>query len=161
VKRRTTEAERELFRAAVAGPSADRKPRVPDKPAKPAARKASLLGGVDGRTAKRLDRGLIAPGAKLDLHGLTETAAHRALVEFLQTAHKRGDRLVLVVTGKGAIAADASFDLGLAGRRRGVLKAMVPRWLRETRLAHLVADVRAAHPRHGGEGALYVYMRKV
>ena len=45
-------------------------------------------------------------------------------------------------------------------RTRGVLKAMVPRWLQEPALVRLVADVRTAHRRHGGSGALYVYLRK-
>ena len=95
---------------------------------------------------------------KLDLHGLTENAAHRALCSFLQTAHKRGDRLVRVVTGKGARAPDEPFDL--KPRSRGVLKTMVPRWLGEPQFMRLIADTRYAHRRHGGDGALYVYLRK-
>jgi len=103
--------------------------------------------GLDGSTRKKLDKGEIAPAAKLDLHGLTEAAAHGTLMTFLIAAHRRGDRLVLIVTGKGE-----------AGR--GVLKAMVPRWLEEAPMAKLIADKRWAHKRHGGEGALYVYLRK-
>jgi len=108
--------------------------------------------GLDGRTADRLRRGLLEPDARLDMHGLTEAAAHRALLTFVKGAHARGDRLLLVVTGKGS------------GPRRGetepqgVLKIMTPRWLEA--LADVVADWRAAHRRHGGDGALYIYLRK-
>jgi DNA-nicking Smr family endonuclease len=41
-----------------------------------------------------------------------------------------------------------------------VLKQMVPRWLNEPELSALIASVRPAHVRHGGDGALYVYLRK-
>jgi DNA-nicking Smr family endonuclease len=121
-----------------------------------------LRAGLDGRTAERLRRGQLEPQGKLDLHGMTEVAAHRALSHFLHSAQARGARLVLVVTGKGGkpLAEDAPFDMELERRARGVLKTMVPRWLAEPDLAPLVADARAAHRRHGGAGALYVYLRK-
>lgn len=118
--------------------------------------------GLDGHTAERLRRGALEPEARLDLHGMTEAAAHRALATFLRGAAARGCRLVLVVTGKGLKpgAADEPFDLELDRRTRGVLKAMTPRWLAEPELSGFVADVRTAHRRHGGGGALYVYLRK-
>ncbi|HEY2444759.1 MAG TPA: Smr/MutS family protein [Rhizomicrobium sp.] len=117
--------------------------------------------GIDGRTAERLRRGLLEPQARLDLHGLSERAAHGALATFLRGAAARGLRLILVITGKGAATAepgDRPFDL--AAGRRGILREMTPRWLNEPGLAELVADIRNAHPRHGGAGALYVYLRK-
>lgn len=119
-------------------------------------------GGLDGNTMERLRRGTLAPEARLDLHGMTQAAAHRALASFLRDAAARGQRLVLVVTGKGGkpAAPDAPFGLERDGRARGVLKAMTPRWLAEPELSAFVADVRAAHRRHGGNGALYVYLRK-
>jgi DNA-nicking Smr family endonuclease len=127
-----------------------------------AQRSRTVFPGLDGRTSERLRRGALDPEARLDLHGLTETIAHTALVTFVRTAHARGMRLVLVVTGKGAEppAADKPFDLALEGRARGVLKAMAPRWLREPSLAPLIAELRTAHRKHGGAGALYVYLRK-
>jgi DNA-nicking Smr family endonuclease len=130
-------------------------------PSKP-QRAPNALSGLDGRTAERLRRGALEPEARLDLHGLTEALAHTTLVTFLRTAHARGLRLVLVVTGKGAkpAADDEPFDLELHGRARGVLKSMTPRWLKEPSLAPLIADMRTAHRRHGGGGALYIYLRK-
>lgn len=124
--------------------------------------KAPLAGGLDGRTTERLKRGLIEPRAKLDLHGYTESSAHHALLTFLKGARVRGYRLVLVVTGGGARDSDMSAPLALdlARRPRGVLKAAVPRWLKEPQFASLIAGVQTAHRRHGGDGALYIYLRK-
>jgi DNA-nicking Smr family endonuclease len=159
MKRHTTDEERELFHAVLSGKALQRKVRPQPKTshAKPSIRNAPAVPtGVDGRTGERLKRGTIAPDSKLDLHGLTENAAHRALWSFLQTAHRRGDRLVLIVTGKGARVSNETFDQG----SRGVLKTMVPRWLAEPQFARLIADLRGAHRRHGGEGALYIYLRK-
>ncbi|HEY0281165.1 MAG TPA: Smr/MutS family protein [Rhizomicrobium sp.] len=160
-RRRTTDEERELFRAVLAGKTLPKPLRPQPKAARAKAveKKApAVLTGVDGGTGERLRRGAIVPDSKLDLHGLTESAAYRALTFFLQAAHKRGDRLVLVVTGKGAPAASEPF--ALEPRSRGVLKTMVPRWLGEPQFARLIADMRGAHRRHGGEGALYLYLRK-
>jgi len=137
---------------------------VPAAPPPPPAPKSRREGptGLDGRTADRLRKGMLAPEARLDLHGLTETNAHRALVTFVKGAHARGLRLVLIVTGKGANidSSDEPFSMKLDDRARGILKLMTPRWLGERDLAGLVADIRTAHRRHGGEGALYVYLRK-
>ena len=107
-------------------------------------------GGLDGNTAERLRKGALDPDARIDLHGLTEAAAHRALLSFLRNARKGGARLVLVITGKGARkpAPDEPFDLELESRARGVLKSMVPRWLGEPSFAELIADhARSAMPR--------------
>lgn len=125
-------------------------------------RSKAALTGIDGRTAERLRRGTMEPEARLDLHGFTEAAAHSALIAFLRSAQMRGHRLVLVVTGKGMKEQDpyAPFDLELAARSRGVLKSMVPRWLAEPSLGGIVADSRTAHRKHGGAGALYIYLRK-
>jgi DNA-nicking Smr family endonuclease len=166
-KRVATEDERALFEAALRDASvlhADKK-KPAKKPVaaaplpKPAPSRRPRPTGVDGRTAERLRKGAVEPDARLDLHGLTETTAHRALVTFLRGAVARGARLTLVITGKGAKAEtiEEVFD----PPARGVLKTMVPRWLQEPELARFVADVRSAHKRHGGGGALYVYLRKV
>lgn len=179
-KRPASEEERELFEAAL-GDSLPLK-SLPRRRSKHAARATSLqapppkvaspkkppsrdgASGIDGRTADRLKRGLLEPQARLDLHGLDERSAHRALMTFLRSAKVRKIRLVLIVTGKGGGDArapnDRPFELGLDKRVRGVLREMTPRWLREPGLVELIADTRTAHRRHGGEGALYVYLRK-
>lgn len=169
--------ERTLFEAAMKDAVPVKKPAAKPKPGSAKAKSriapareadravppdGSKSRGLDGNTIERLRRGALEPEARLDLHGLTEAAAHRALAGFLHDAAARGQRLVLVVTGKGGkqAAADAPFDLGRGASGRGVLKTMTPRWLAEPELAGYVADVRTTHRRHGGEGALYVYLRK-
>ena len=114
--------------------------------------------GVNGATQDRLKRGLMEPDARIDLHGMTQLAAHRTLFAWMTTAHQRGLRLVLVVTGKGNPRKDE--DATWMMSPHGVLKQMVPRWLKEPELAAMIAAVQPAHTRHGGDGALYVYLRK-
>lgn len=160
-KRIVTEEERALFEQGFreSRPLADATSAA--KPGK-AAKSNETHTGVDGRTAERLRRGTMEPEARLDLHGFTEAAAHGALITFLRSAQMRQHRLVLVVTGKGTKAADpyAPFDMELDARSRGVLKTALPRWLKEPSLAGIVADMRDAHRKHGGAGALYIYLRK-
>jgi DNA-nicking Smr family endonuclease len=156
MKRRTTEEERKLFeqnfRAALpiktAGPKRMAKPKAAGKG----------HSGINGATEGRLRRGLIEPQARIDLHGMTQGAAHRALFTWLAAAHGRGLRLVLVVTGKGNPKNDENAPWMMSAH--GVLKQMVPRWLNEPELAALIAKAQPAHARHGGGGALYVYLRK-
>jgi DNA-nicking Smr family endonuclease len=121
---------------------------------RPAARQQKEL---DGTTRERLKRGGVRPQASMDLHGLTQDAAHRALLSFLQRSGKGGLRLLLVVTGKGNPKDEGE---GWTMREHGVLKEMVPRWLNEPEFAGLIAGSTQAHIRHGGAGALYVYLRK-
>lgn len=161
-RRETSLEERELFKQAFAETRPLRTKAAPKKKTKdprlPATRQSSAGGGLDGRTAERLRRGLLDPEARLDLHGLTEQVAHHALLTFLRGASTRGLRLVLVVTGKGAPKVARSLEHG--SRARGVLKAAVPRWLKEPQFAQLIASMTWSHVRHGGEGALYIYLRK-
>jgi DNA-nicking Smr family endonuclease len=126
----------------------------------PARKKSGTSGpsGVNGATQDRLKRGLIEPDARIDLHGMTQLAAHRTLFAWMTTAHQRGLRLVLVVTGKGNPRNDENAPWMMSPH--GVLKQMVPRWLNEPELAALIAAIHPAHTKHGGDGALYVYLRK-
>ena len=119
---------------------------------------ASGPSGINGGTLDRLRRGLLEPQARIDLHGMTEAVAHRCLHAFLHAAQGRGLRLVLVVTGKGNPRKEES--AGWMMSPHGVLKQMVPRWLKPPQAAALIAHVQPAHVRHGGDGALYLYLRK-
>jgi DNA-nicking Smr family endonuclease len=159
-RRDTTPDERSLFHSAFqeTRPLVKAKPK-PDAKAQAKPARSSPEGKLDGSTAERLRRGQMDPEARIDLHGMTEAAAHAALLKFLRAAHKRGLRLALVVTGKGG-REQSSSDLSGSYRSRGVLKSLVPRWLREPDFAELVVGTKTAHRRHGGEGALYVYVRK-
>ena len=103
------------------------------------------------RMKQRVARGKEGIDGRLDLHGLTQVEAHATLLRFLRTATSRGARLVLVITGKGARAGDGE---------RGVLKRQVPQWLGLPEFRALVVGFEDAHVAHGGEGALYVRVRR-
>jgi len=139
-------------------------PAVVRLPAAKPVRRAPAVLGVDGATAERLRRGKIEPDARLDLHGLTQAQAHARLFAFVRRGHDGGARCLLVITGKGAPASRASDDLRpfvMPERpKAGVLRTLVPRWLEEDEMRSLVAGVQAAHQRHGGAGAVYVYLRR-
>ncbi|HEY4275621.1 MAG TPA: Smr/MutS family protein, partial [Rhizomicrobium sp.] len=125
MKRRTTDEEKTLFRKHID----EARPLKPVAP-KPVARKKSAAiksAGLDGNTAEKLRKGEVTPGARIDLHGLTEATAHSTLLSFLTTAHGRGLRLVLVITGVGNPRDKDSAEWMRS--RHGVLKDMVPRWL--------------------------------
>lgn len=113
---------------------------------------------MDHGLHRRMVRGRLDPEARLDLHGMTVAQAHQALTGFVLSAHARGLRLVLVITGKGRRAgADHAAPMPT---RAGVLKHDVPRWLRAAPLGPVVLELREAHRSHGGSGAYYVYLRK-
>lgn len=128
-------------------------PRAP--PAKPPAKSVakpapSIIGvtGLDGSRARKLKRGALEIEARLDLHGATEEVAHHRLVDFIHQASRAHKRVVLVITGKGS------------GGRDGVLRRLLPRWLAEPGLVGAIVAVTGAARRHGGDGALYIYLRR-
>src|SRR6185312_10704420 len=155
MKRRTTEEEKTLFRKHV-----DEAPPLKAVTPKPTGRKKAAIKstGLDGNTSEKLRKGEFTPGARIDLHGLTEAAAHNTLLSFLAAAQARGVRLALVITGVGNPRDKDSAEWMRS--RHGVLKDMVPRWLNERDFTALVSGSGPAHRRHGGGGALYVYLRK-
>ena len=110
---------------------------------------------MDAGLHRRMSQGKLRPEARLDLHGMTLADAHPALIRFILSCHANGCRLVLVITGKGR------GDNGPLPTRPGALRHQVPHWLHSPPLAPVVQQIRAAHFRHGGEGACYVYLRKV
>jgi len=112
---------------------------------------APPLAPIGRRERAQLSRGRKEIDARLDLHGMTQTRAHRALFGFLQRAHGDGLTFVLVITGKGKIGAESE---------RGVLRRQVPQWLSLPEFRSLVVGFEEAHVGHGGEGALYVRIRR-
>ena len=114
---------------------------------------------LDRQTSRQLDKGRLEVEARLDLHGMRQRDAHAQLRRFLKTAQARGLRHVLVITGKGAEqTASKSF---YEEDERGVLRNAVPHWLAEPEFAALVVSFSPAPRRLGGEGALYVRLRRV
>lgn len=122
-------------------------------PAAPALRTAKPaippLVPLGRRERAKLSRGRMEIEARLDLHGMTQTRAHRALSGFLQRAHHEGLAFVLVITGKGRTGAES-----------GVLRRLVPQWLSLPEFRAFVVGFEEAHIGHGGEGALYVRIRR-
>jgi DNA-nicking Smr family endonuclease len=123
----------------------------PAKPAPPPL--APPLAPLGRRMKRSVARGKEQIDARLDLHGLTQAQAHSRLLHFLRSAHARDARLVLVITGKG------SKNLGRGGES-GVLKRQVPQWLGLPEFRAYVVGLEDAGVRHGGEGALYVRVRR-
>lgn len=113
---------------------------------------------MDRKAFVRLSRGKLAPEARIDLHGMTLAEAHPELIRFILGSHGAGRRLVLVITGKGR---DGDGEGPLFPQRRGILRRQVPQWLNTPPLGGIVLQVAQAHRRHGGEGAFYVYLRRV
>ncbi|MFC1459020.1 Smr/MutS family protein [Microvirga arabica] len=124
-------------------------PLPPSKPALPP------MAPVERKTLQALRRGRKDVDSVIDLHGMRQEEAHFALLSFLHRAQGSGQALVLVITGKGG----AAVSNGLF-EERGVLRRMVPHWLRLPDLRHLVIGFEEASPQHGGSGALYVRLRR-
>ena len=122
--------------------------------AAPAERAPHPLQALDRRFKQRVARGHNAIAARLDLHGMTQRQAHAALIAFLRQAQDEDARIVLVVTGKGSgkIAPD--------GGERGILRRQVPMWLALPEFRRFVVGFDEAHAGHGGQGALYVRLRR-
>jgi DNA-nicking Smr family endonuclease len=114
-------------------------PRLPNEPVYNDVPAPAIGGHADAH----LRRGRLEPDSRIDLHGLTQDGAYRALVGFLSRAQAGGEKLVLVITGKG-----------------GVLRKALPLWLGERDMRALVAGANEAHVKHGGAGAFYVLLRR-
>lgn len=117
-------------------------------------------GSFDRRTARQLASGRLQIEAILDLHGMRQREAHAALRAFLLQAQRRGCRHVKVITGKGVSRAVVDVPAE-RDREIGVLRRMVPHWLDEPSICRLVVGYSLAGRGHGGEGALYVQLRKL
>ncbi len=129
-------------------------PKAAPPPPAPAAPRHHELShglsiGIDKRQAERFRGGRLPIEGRIDLHGRTQQEAHDDLRAFLADAHGRGKRCVLVITGKGMTAS-----------KSGVLKQNVPRWLNEPGLRRHVLAFDYAERQHGGDGALYVLLKR-
>jgi DNA-nicking Smr family endonuclease len=117
------------------------------------------LAPLGRRLKQRVARGREPIDARLDLHGMTQQEAHAALLRFLHRAQASGAKTALVVTGKG-LRKSSSSDGRDADNKPGVLKRQVPMWLALPEFRLLVVGFDDAHVGHGGEGALYVRLRR-
>ncbi len=102
---------------------------------------------IDVKTNRKISKGKIPIDGRIDLHGFTQQHARQVLFDYLENAYYSGKRTILVITGKG--------NMG-----RGVLKANVPDWLSATDFRIIVSSFSNSSAQHGGEGALYVRIRR-
>ena len=144
-------SRRTRIRNAAPKPAARRRHAAPPRIAAAPKPQPPPLAPIGRRERSQLSRGRKEIDARIDLHGMTQIRAHRALFGFLQRAHHDGLTFVLVITGKGKIG---------AGSERGVLRRQVPQWLGLPEFRTLVVGFEEAHIGHGGEGALYVRVRR-
>lgn len=119
-------------------------------PAKPKKETPPSPTTLDRRTRQKIARGNHSIDARLDLHGYTQAQAHDVLLRFLHVTQSRGGRVALVITGKGR-----------RGEGIGALKRAVPMWLALPEFRSMVIGFDTAAIGHGGEGALYVRLRKI
>jgi DNA-nicking Smr family endonuclease len=105
---------------------------------------------IDKRTEKRVRKGEMPIDGTLDLHGLRLENAHNKLRQFILSSYQQRKRCLLVVTGKGKRSEDGI----------GVIKASFPVWLSAPDLSDKVLQFYPAQPKHGGEGAFYVFLRR-
>jgi len=120
-----------------------------DRPPPPSRPAYAPLVDIDHRTRVKIKRGRLEVDAKLDLHGMRQDEAQRALTGFLRRAQADGAKVAIVVTGKG-----------LSREEGGVLKRAVPMWLQAPHLRDVIVGFGEAARHHGGEGALYVRIRR-
>lgn len=120
---------------------------APPRPA-PSGRSAPTPGTIDRKLRRKLSRGREKIEARIDLHGMTQEEAHRALIRFVEASLALRRKVVLVITGKGR-GGD------------GVLRRAVPRWLETREMRRVVVGFAPASAQHGGAGALYVRLRAV
>jgi DNA-nicking Smr family endonuclease len=132
-----------------AKPAPKAPPPAPPPPQRPHELSHGLSVGIDKRQAERFKRGKTPIEGRIDLHGRTQQEAHDDLHHFVARAHAAGKRMVLVITGKGMTAS-----------KSGVLRENVPRWLNEPTLRRHVLAFDYAEPQHGGQGALYVLLKR-
>jgi DNA-nicking Smr family endonuclease len=143
----------------MAGPAESHTPAARTKPVRPEPARTPPappglppLAAIERRLLTALKRGTRPIEGVIDLHGMRQDEAHQALHAFVVRSQARGARLVLVVTGKGGS--------GSGDDARGVLRRNVPHWLRMADLRAYVLGFEDAARQHGGEGALYVRLRR-
>ena len=154
-KPRAAKAAQETDAPLAAKPIASPSPAAPAKRMRPAEATPTPvpppLAPLGRRERSQLSRGRKEIDARLDLHGMTQDRAHLVLSDFLHRAHAGGLTFVLIITGKGKMGAESE---------RGVLRRQVPQWLGLPEFRTLVVGFEEAHIGHGGEGALYVRIRR-
>lgn len=142
-----------------ASPPSVKRPRLLPMPSYQSALTPGITppGVIEPKLRKRLGRGRIVIDGTLDLHGMRQDEAYGALTRYIHARAARGDRTLLVITGKGLKKVNGDPTTIV---ERGVLRTMLPIWLSSPELLPLVAGWDQSAQTHGGEGAWYVRLRR-
>lgn len=105
---------------------------------------------LDDHWERPIKRGRVQVERTLDLHGYSRDRAYGVLMRFMEQAVRDANRVLLIITGKGR-----------GGKGAGVLRTSVPDWLKDSHYAPHILSIRSSHPTHGGEGAIYVILRRL
>lgn len=135
-------------------------PPAPPRKPEPKTLVTGHVADMDRSTADKLRRGRMEIEGRLDLHGMTAAQAQAAVGRFITASHHLGRRCVLIITGKGMRSRAAAPWLRAEEGEDGVLRSGLPRWLNEPGLRSLVLAVTPAQPQHGGQGAVYVMLKR-
>ena len=117
------------------------------------------LEGLERSLRSNISKSRVAIDRRLDLHGLRQGEAHSRLNHFILDAYLNGDRTVIVITGKGVL--ETENDAATMSGGRGVLRRLTPQWLASPDLRDMIVGIDTAAHAHGGEGALYVRIRRL
>ena len=115
---------------------------------------------LDKKKQTLLKKGRIQPEKFLDLHGLNSKQAEKEVLDFLQKSYAHGNRLILIITGKGKRSRKKDRPY-CSNTDTGILKKALIPWIENSNMWPKILKIMSAHPKHGGEGAFYVYLRKI
>ncbi len=119
-------------------------------------RSSGQAGALDSKTGAQLRKGDIRIDGRLDLHGHSADSARKKLLKYIQSSRAAGRRCVLVITGKGSPEKPDPWYESM----KGVIRREFRLWLEDASVAPYIRAVSEAHPKHGGTGAFYIYLRK-
>ncbi len=156
---RTLKREQPRPKQSAPAKKANTQTKFPAKPARPEPKKPPIE-NIDRKKVRKLGSDQITIDATLDLHGYRQEQAHTTLRSFIRNCQVRDFRYVLIITGKGATTKNSSRNIWDAPEP-GVLKRNVPMWLSDVDMRDYVVGYTKAHQKHGGDGALYVQIRKM
>ena len=142
-------ADGQLVRPVAKPVMPSQKPPVTARPAPPPH------SGLDSHWDRRFKAGTIQPDYTLDLHGHTLDTAYERLMAGLDQARSMDARVVLVIAGRSR-----PVDPADRAERRGAIRAKLLDWLAASRHSDAISAVRKAHIRHGGEGAIYLVLKR-
>ena len=131
------------------------KPVIPPAKAQLATPRPSPQPGLDSHWDRKFKSGAIQPDYTLDLHGHTLDTAYNRLMDGLDQARAMDARVVLLIAGRSR-----PVDPADRAERRGAIRAKLLDWLAASRHSDAISAVRKAHIRHGGEGAIYLVLRR-